>query len=352
MGEKIRFERHFQQCSFHNPMLNGKLDTQELEIRRDPLLGRQSVYNTGLRDKVKILFPDSDPALIERLARESEPRCFLCGDRWRQSTPAYPDELVSGGRVEVGEAVLFPNLFPLSRVHAVIRVGLKHYVPLGEFSPQPLEEAFHAFSQFVGCLAQSDPTVRFVTLNGNYLPPAGASVVHPHFQALGSDVPFTHLEALLARSARYRREHDTCYWTDLMVKEEELGLRTIARTRSVSWLASFSPQGSNEILGILPTRKDVLEFTDEDFADLAAGFSSVLRGYAAMGFSTFNFTLYSGALGAGEDGFRCFLRVVSRQNVHENYRTDDYFLQKLLRNEIMLTTPETLASTLRDFFGR
>ncbi len=99
-------------------------------------------------------------------------------------------------------------------------------------------------------------------------------------------------------------------------------------------------------------RKSFLELTDQNFADLAAGFSAVLRGYGAMGFSTFNFTLYSGPLGVRDDSFRCFLRVISRQNVHENYRTDDYFLQKLLKNEIMLTTPETLASTLRDFFGR
>ena len=69
-----------------------------------------------------------------------------------------------------------------------------------------------------------------------------------------------------------------------------------------------------------------------------------------MGVSTFNFTLYSGPLGAHDEAFRCFLRVISRQNVYENYRTDDYFLQKLLRNELILTPPETLAASLRDAF--
>ena len=66
-----------------------------------------------------------------------------------------------------------------------------------------------------------------------------------------------------------------------------------------------------------------------------------------MGISTFNFSIYSGRFGAGDDSFRCFLRVVSRQNVYANYRTDDYFLQKMLRNELILTPPEVLASTLR-----
>jgi UDPglucose--hexose-1-phosphate uridylyltransferase len=351
VGEKIRFSKHFQKCSFHNPMLGGKLDIQELEIRRDPLSGRQSVFNPDLRNKVVILFPPSDPVLIERLARESEPRCFLCGDRWKKMTPTYPEELVPGGRVEVGESVLFPNLFPLSQVHAVIRVGSKHYVPLQEFSPQPIEEAFRAFSEFVGCLSRDDQTVRFLTLNGNYLAPAGASIIHPHFQVLGSDVPFSHLEELLTLSTHHREKHGTCYWTDLVESEQEIGLRSIARTGGVSWITGFSPQGSNEVLGILTDKRDFLEMEDKDFSDLAEGLSAVLRGYGAMGFSTFNFTLYSGPLGAGEEAFRCFLRVISRQNVYENYRTDDYFLQKLLKNEIILTTPENLASTLRDFFG-
>ena len=81
MGEKILFEKHFQQSSFHNPMLGGNLDAQELEIRRDPLTGRQSVVNANLEDKAALFFAPSDPILIERLARESEARCFLCGDQ-------------------------------------------------------------------------------------------------------------------------------------------------------------------------------------------------------------------------------------------------------------------------------
>lgn len=350
VAKKIRFEQHFQQCSFHNPMLGGELDIQELEIRKDPLSGRQSVYNTGLKDKVKILFPPPDPALIERLARETEPGCFLCQDRWKQTTPTYPNELVPGGRMELGEAVLFPNLFPLSQVHAVIRVGLQHYLPLEAFSRQPIEQAFHVFRDFVGHLVGADPGIQFVTLNGNYLAPGGASIMHPHFQVLGSDVPFSHLEELLTLSARYYEEHGTCYWTDLAEMEEAVSLRAIARTGAVTWIASYAPRGSNEILGILPEGRNLLELGEQDLSELAEGFTAVLRGYGTMGFSSFNFTLYSGPLSSRDDSFRCFLRIISRQNLHENYRADDYFLQKLLGTEIILTPPESLALTLRGYF--
>jgi galactose-1-phosphate uridylyltransferase len=347
--EKIRFHKHFQRSSFHNPMMDGRLDTQELEIRRDPLTGRQSVFNPAHKDKAAFIGA-SDRALIERLARESEPKCFLCEDRWKRMTPTFPEKMVPGGRVVVGESVLFPNLFPVSQVHAVIRVGARHYLPLEDFSPAPIEEAFRTTREFAEHLSRSEEAVSFLTISGNHLNPAGASIFHPHFQMLGSDIPFTHVEELLALSAAYRRKHGTSYWVDLAERERELGVRFIASTGSVDWITGFSPQGTNEVLGILPDKRDFLEIEAEDFSELARGFSAVLHGYASLGISTFNFTLYSGPMGAEDDSFRCFLRVISRQNFYENYRTDDYFLQKLLRNELIMTTPENLASSLRKHF--
>jgi UDPglucose--hexose-1-phosphate uridylyltransferase len=351
MREKIRFTRHRQTSTFHNPLLGNRLDTQELEIRKDPLTDRQSIFNPRLQDKAAVFFGPTDAALIERLARASEPSCFLCEERWRQTTPRYPEELVPGGRVQVGEAVLFPNLFPLSQVHAVIRVGSKHYLPLVDFPAPVIEEAFQSFRTFLGHVSNAGGTARYLTLNGNYLGPAGASIFHPHFQVLGGDLPFSHLEELLRLSGAYLREHGTCYWADLAEREKDIGERFIAQTGAVSWIASFSPQGANEILGIVADKRDFTEMTDQDFSLLAQGLSAVFRGYGDLGISTFNFTLYSGPLGAHDEAFRCFLRIISRQNVYENYRTDDYFLQKLLRNEIILTPPESLATSLRDVFG-
>jgi galactose-1-phosphate uridylyltransferase len=167
---------------------------------------------------------------------------------------------------------------------------------------------------------------------------------------LGGDVACTHQEELLTLSADYFEQHGTCYWADLSAKERELRDRYITQTGNVAWITSFSPQGTNEVLGILAGKRDLLELDDPDLTDLSEGFSAILRGYASMGLSTFNFSLYSGPLGTHNDSFCCLLRIISRQNVYENYRTDDYFLQKLLRNELILNTPENLASLLRTFF--
>ena len=350
MTADIQFTKHVQKSTFHNPMMSNELDTQEMEIRRDPLTNAQSVFNPRLEDKVAAFYGSSDQALMEKMAKESKALCFLCEDRWQVVTPTYPEELVPGGRIQVGQAVLFPNIFPAAQIHAVIRVGEKHYVPLGKFDATAVLEAFHACFKFVQCLAK-DKTVRYLSINGNYLGPAGASIAHPHFQVVGGDLPPSYMESIFNYSSAYHKSNKSCYWFDLVEVEKKEGERYIGASGPVEWLAAFSPQGANEIVGVLPERTNFLEMDDGDVKGLADGLVHILHGYAAMGISTFNFALYSGPLDCQDASCRCFIRIISRQNVYENYRTDDYFLQKLLRNELILIRPETLAKTLQPYFG-
>jgi len=349
MTAKLAFIKHYQKSDFHNPMMNNDLDTQDLEIRKDPLTGAQSVFNARLEDKVATFFGASDTDLIEKLAKESKPRCFLCEDRWKTMTPTYPEDLVPGGRISVGEAVLFPNIFPAAQIHAVVRVGSKHYVPLAEFDSKIVADAFQASLELTRYLSKNERN-QYMTINGNYLGPAGASIAHPHFQVVGGDLPFTYLASVFNQSNAYYTSNQTCFWSDLVTAEKNSGERYIGASGPVEWIAAFSPQGTNEIIGVLPERMHFLEMDEEDVRGMASGMVHVLGGYAAMGHSTFNFAVYSGPLGHRDPSFRCFIRIISRQNVYKNYRTDDYFLQKLLRNELILVRPEVLAENLRKYF--
>jgi len=350
MKNHIKFEKHQQQSTIHNPVLDNALDTQNIEVRRDPLTGSQSVYSDQLKEKIKAFVGPSDYELIEQLAANSETTCFLCGDKWKKTTPTYPESVVPSGRVHVEEAVLFPNLFPVSQVHAVIRVGSRHYLPLDEFRPQTVQDAFTAALDFASAMNRADSTVKFLTISGNYLGPAGASIAHPHFQVVGGDIPSTYQEQQIAHLKRYYDEAHSCYLCDLVEEEPELYERHIGTTGQIDWITSFSPQGTNEVLGILGKRRHFLELEKKEIEELAVGFSHVLHAYHSMGISTFNFAFYSGPLGVQDETFRCYVRIISRQNVYRNYRTDDFFLQKLLRNELILTPPEALAQTMRESF--
>ncbi len=351
MKESIRFERYLYRTSFHSPLHQGELETQQIEIRKDPLSGRQSIFNPSLEDKASVVYGSKDTALIERLAHESEQRCILCGDAWEHVTPRYTDDLLERGRLLMGQTVLFPNLFPVAQVHAVIRVGSRHYRPLNEFDEAVLQEAFGCAMTFVRRVFEHSPEITFFTVGANYLGPSGASMVHPHFQVIGGQMPTSYLDYIARLSADYFATHDSCYWSDLIEAERERKERYIARTGPIDWVASYAPQGTNEVLGVFSDRRSFVEFGDEEVRGLARGLSSVLKGYDRLGMSTFNFAVYSARMGSKEDSFRCLVRTVTRQNVYENYRTDDSFIQKLLEDEIILVRPETVAATLREVFG-
>ena len=86
MAEKIEFQKHTQKSVLHNPMMDGALDTQTIEIRRDPLTGAMSMFSDRLQDKINVFFGESDYNLIKKLAAASEANCFLCGEKWKKIT--------------------------------------------------------------------------------------------------------------------------------------------------------------------------------------------------------------------------------------------------------------------------
>ena len=347
----ISFKTWQQTARFHNPLKGGQWDEQELEVRLDPLLGHQSLFNGALEGKGSILFPDTDDGYLRQRAEETKGSCFLCEDRWRQTTPRYGEDLLPDeGRLVRGGIVLFPNLFPLAAYHAVIRLGDQHFRTLDDFPLSLLEDAFSVSIEFIRRCYQADPKTIYFTINANYLFPAGASVLHPHLQILGSPFPGTHHQLLLEKSREYFKKERSCYWSDLVEAEEQGEARYLGSMATSRWITAFSPMGSNEVNAIWPESSHFLQWGEADIRGMAEGLSRVLRAYHEMKLSTFNFSCFSGPLDEAGSEFRCMLRLVNRQNAAPHYRTDDYYFQKLLKNEIIVKRPEHLAAFVRRYF--
>ncbi|MCE5243597.1 MAG: hypothetical protein LLF99_10415 [Desulfobacteraceae bacterium] len=347
---RVLFERRYESACFHNPLKNGELDAQQIEIRLDPLIGHQSIFNSAIEGKSALLFPDTDVEYLKQRSEATKQKCFLCEGRWREMTPRYGSSILPEGRLIRGGVVLFPNLFPLSAVHAVVMLGERHHRSLDDFPPELLYDAFAVSVEFIRRCADADPETAFFTINANYLFPAGASVVHPHFQVLGSRYPGTHHRLLLDRSFDYLSANGSCYWSDLIAAEKKAGERLIGSLDGCEWLTAFSPLGSNEVNGVWPDSRHFLEWTDTELRGASEGMSRVLRAYHGMKLSTFNMSCFSGPINRSGPEFRCMLRLVNRQNVAPHYRADDYYFQKLLKNEIIVRRPEELASFIRGYF--
>ncbi len=344
---KISFTTWQQLSQFHNPLKNGELDTQAIEIRQDPLTGCQSILNEAFRGKISFAFPQTDYDYLHRRMNETGDQCFMCEGKWRLTSPRYPEDLLPGGRLERGETVLFPNLFPFAPYHAVVMVGEKHGRTLDQFSPSLLFDAFSVCLEFIKRCFDADPKTPYFTINANFMPPAGSSIMHPHLQVIGSPIPSTHLRVLLEKSLAYQRDKGSCYWTDLIETEKESGQRWVAQFGASSWFTAFSPVGVNEVDAVWPDKSNFTQWGEDDVRALAEGISLTLSAYHELKFSTFNLTCFSGPLGKSLPEFRSFLRLINRQNMHPHYRTDDFYLQKLHEDEIIVTPPEQLASFIK-----
>jgi galactose-1-phosphate uridylyltransferase len=347
---RISFKSIQQTVELHNPSKDGQLDRQPIEIRLDPLTEHQSILSGALKGKVSILFPETDYHYVQQWVENTRERCFMCDGRWRQATPRYPEHLLPEGRIAKGEVVLFPNLYPLAPYHAVVMIGEKHGRAMNEFSTSLLHEAFSVSLEFIRRCFEINPEALYFTINANFMPPAGGSAVHPHLQILGSTYPTTHHRLLLERSRAYFSENGSCYWLDLVETERQTEERWLGEIGGSRWLTAFSPIGVNEVNAVWPDASHFLQWDDKDIEALAEGVRRTLLTYHDLKFSTFNYSCFSGPLGQSSPGFRCFLRLVNRQNITPYYRTDDYFLQKLLQNEIILYRPEHLASLVKERF--
>ncbi|MCX7822334.1 MAG: HIT domain-containing protein [Syntrophobacterales bacterium] len=345
----LEFWRQRDVATFVNPLKNWQLDEQILEFRRDPLLGHVSLFSPAIQGKRDILYPAPDYSYVRSIADATRASCFLCDGKWERMTPRYSEDLIQGGRLKKGEVLLFPNLFPTSPYHAVIMLGEDHYRSLDNFPEDLLLDAFDVAVEFIKRVFQKDSRMSFVTINANYLPPAGSSVFHPHIQVLMAQVPSTHYSRVMEASKKYYERNGTPYWKDFVDIERQGGERYIMSIGESHWIMAFSPMGTNEVVGVFPDKVDILKWEVADVRALSKGVSRVLRFFHSIGFSTFNFSLFGGPLGEGDiEPYGAFIRLVCRQNFLPHYRTDDYYFQKLMENEIMATPPEELARIFRE----
>ena len=349
---KIRFETSDTDLTLMNPFRDFSEEVHTVKVRKDPLLGDISVYNPRLKDKVKFFFGDCDIGLVEKLIDDSAKNCIFCGDMIERSTPRYPPNLVPEGRIKTGEAVLFPNLFPIGKYHSVIRLSKAHFLKLSEFRPDIIENGLKAAQTFVNLVYNNDPSASFVAVNANYLFPAGATLVHPHLQMLITPTAYSYHDRLIRASHSYYQVHGSAFYLDLIDEEKRKGERYVAQSGGWHWMTAFSPMGNNEVIAIHEGKNDFALLSESDLATLAKGISRVLSFYESLGHLSFNYSIFSSRDGSSQKGFRCLLKIISRQNLYPNYRNDDYFLQKLLHSELMINLPEELASGLRPYFQR
>jgi len=259
--------------------------------------------------------------------------CPFCPERLAEETPEFP----GGGRLERGESVTFPNLYPFAECHIVTVLTRAHAV-----------DGFTVRQIADGLGAQAEVLRRYpgyTAINWNHLSTAGASMSHPHLQGIGDPRPgFLH-GRYIAGSLEYQKTHGRCYWSRF-VEQERDGPRFLFGDE-ISWSAAPVPLGEAEIRGVLPV-SDIGDL-DPWITPLAGDLSRVLRFYHLRGTRAFNMALYLAKPGLAP-GFRVICSIIARINPTRSCLGDSAFMERLHLEPVVLTTPEDLAREYRSLF--
>jgi galactose-1-phosphate uridylyltransferase len=251
--------------------------------------------------------------------------CPFCRDAVFSVTPVFPD----GRRIIRGESVTFPNLFPFGEGHIVTVITREHAVTA--FSRQQITDAL---------LAQIDALRRaegYASINWNFLPSAGASLVHPHMQGLSDSSPSSIVGCYLSVSEQFRRQQGRNYWD--AVREEEKSSDRYLFGDEILWSAHAVPVGEREVRGLLPI-STIDEM--ETYVDLTArGILEIISLFRKLGTYAFNMSLFFDK-GDCDHGFRAFCSMISRINPNPSSTSDSAFMERLHLEPVILTLPEDL----------
>lgn len=344
---KIEFTKFATKAEFHNPLKNFELDSQLIEHRQDPLTGFTSVVRTGRKEWAWVYI--TDEKLLREIVEKSKEKCVFCPERVGTNTPKFPEALIPGGRLHLGETYLFPNLFAQKEYSAIAVLSRNHYLKLDEFTPEVLANGFKASLLYIRRIYEAK-SARYAEIGFNYLPPAGASLPHPHLQILGSNMPHYLLKELQAHSQEYYEKYKVNYWEELIKTEKRNKERYLGPIGNTEWYVPFAPVREDEVHGVVRNKSNFLQFEQDDLEALAQGISRTLKYYQDKGLASFNFALYSGPLGDDLKYLWAGVSIVSRPGVQLCYANDIWFSANLHLDGFVTELPEEMAQSLRKYF--
>ena len=319
----IDFEEQDLEASVPDPAAGGAWTRVRLRWRRDPLTGASARILTGVK-----LQPSTRPDLTELTAKPAF--CPFDSEHLERATVPFPAELTDEGRIRVGRAVVVPNIMAYATHSAVgIYDTERHFTDLDEMTPVLVGDALTAMVRHARAVRRFDPSALWSSINANYLPPSGSSLVHPHLQSAHDAHGLTGQRLLVERSRDWTERHGSSYWTALAEQEAD-GPRWVGRTGRVAWLTPFAPTGFGEVWGVVT---DVADVTDR-----------------AWNLASFNFGLIGGGPREHQDGYQVVLKVLSRSNPEPVYRSDATYFERIWGEALIDLSPEEVADSVRAQF--
>ncbi len=338
----VEFRREYNKSFFVDPKKGEKSVTSE--VRYDPLTGHISRVFPFRR----LITHRHD---WEPFVEESRKKfCPFCPESLEKATPRFMPDFYSQEHIRVGNAVAVPNLHPYEKYASVVVMCEEHYVPMGDIHQDMIVESFQASLEYLKTAQKYDPQgASYSSLNWNYMPYAGGSIIHPHLQVLAGPQPATYDRKMYAAAKEYLNQNGESFFNQLIEAERKEKERYLGQTGDVHWMATFAPRHVADITGILPGKSTIWDLDENDLQQIAAGMVKVAQYYDSINMPSFNGALYFGL--QGDKSFSLTIRMVGRFTIFPLVGSDITHMQVLHDDPWTVLLPESLAEGLRPLFA-
>jgi UDPglucose--hexose-1-phosphate uridylyltransferase len=338
----IKFRKQEEWFSFQDNQGNGI--ERKTEIRLDPLTGESSrlIFDPGL----KIQPPD----YTEAAEQTGGKNCPFCSENILKLTPIFNREVTEQGRIFQGNAIVFPNLFPYSKHNGVVIFSEQHYVRLEDFTAEMIKDAFLAAQTYIQRVAATDNIAKYASINWNYLPLSGGSILHPHIQVMVSDSPTNYQSITAEKAHTFERETGKEYFTTLCETEKKLGERWIGESGEIAWLHVFAPKSHNDFLAVFSEAYSIDDLTEQDWLHFSNGLLSIFATLNEQGFASFNLMVHLSPDPQMKQPIH--VRLVPRLTLGYLNTSDTNFFQALHQEPLSFKLPEEIAVIARTHFEK
>ncbi|MCM3766248.1 hypothetical protein [Neobacillus niacini] len=336
----IEFRKQEEWFSFSDN--HGNDIERKTEIRFDPLTGESArlIFDPGL----KIQPPD----YIEASEKTGGKNCPFCSENLQKLTPLFKSEITKQGRISQGSAVVFPNLFPYSKHNGVVIFSDQHYVRLEEFTIEMIKDAFLAAQTYIQRVAAIDSKAKHASINWNYLPLSGGSILHPHIQVMVSDSPSNYQRLVAEKAHAFQNDTGKEYFTQLSETEKTLEERWIGEVGDIAWIHSFAPKSHNDFLAVFSKSNSIDDVNEQDWIDFSKGLRAIFSTLDEQGFASFNLMVHISSNSELKQPIH--VRLIPRLTLGFLNTSDYNFFQALHQEPLSFKLPEEITPIARKHF--
>lgn len=335
----IEFKSITQKSTYLNPFDNFKPFTGKIEIRWDPL--------TQITSRIVHFPPRKSNRFDYRsiVDNSRSVKCPFCPENLDAMTSRFDKTFFGFERLEKDGVTVIPNVLTFDKYCLVAILCQEHFVDMGALVRNGyVQRGIAVLLEALRVIHQRDRTARFFSINCNYMPMSGSSIIHPHIQAIVGEYPTNYHGMSLRASDEFFRHNGVIFWDELMTEEARRRDRFIGFSGSTRWYAPFAPRGNVDI-GSVFEKNSVLDFDEGDLRDFGSGLEKVLRYLDGENVPGFNLSLFSGI--PEENYYRANMRLVARRFLPPMNAADSNYFDKLHMESACLFLPEDVSHSIR-----